>query len=59
VASSRRRISAHEHQVEMMLALESADFRPVIDRVFPLAQTADAFAHQAAQKHFGKICLSV
>ena len=52
-------VGSREHQLEMTRALESADFRPVIDRVFPLADTTGAFAHQASQKHFGKICLSV
>ena len=31
--------------------------RPVVDRGFPLAEIADAFRHEEAGAHFGKICL--
>jgi len=31
----------------------------VIDSTFALAEIADAFRHQAAGKHFGKVCLAV
>jgi len=30
-----------------------------VDRVFPLDQAADALAHMRANRHFGKIVLSV
>ena len=33
--------------------------RPVIDSHFPMEQLAQAFAHQASNRHFGKICLDV
>lgn len=33
--------------------------RPVIDRHFALDAIADAFRHQAAGRHFGKIVLDV
>ena len=32
-----------------------SDIRPVLDQDFPLDEIAGAFAHQASQKHFGKI----
>ncbi len=46
-------------QCAMVDALETNGIRPVIDRTFPLAETADAFRHQASGQHFGKICVSV
>jgi NADPH:quinone reductase-like Zn-dependent oxidoreductase len=33
--------------------------RPVIDRVFPLEEAAEAHRHMAARQHFGKIVLRV
>ncbi|MAW79053.1 MAG: NAD(P)H-quinone oxidoreductase [Parvularcula sp.] len=37
--------------------LESGDFRPVIDRVFPLAEAADAHRRMESGGHVGKIVL--
>lgn len=50
-------VGSRQHQEDMIRALEITGIRPVIDSTFPLDKIADAFAHQAAQKHFGKICL--
>ncbi|QXH39361.1 zinc-binding dehydrogenase [Pseudomonas sessilinigenes] len=33
--------------------------KPMIDRTFALDDIAEAFRHQAAGKHFGKVCLSI
>jgi NADPH:quinone reductase-like Zn-dependent oxidoreductase len=52
-------VGSIEDQENMIAALEATGIRPVIDSTFPLARIADAFRHQAAQAHFGKICLSV
>lgn len=43
----------------MVRALEASDMRPVIDKTFALEEIADAFRHQEAQAHFGKICLGI
>ena len=43
----------------MIDAIEANGIRPVIDSKFPLDQIAAAFAHQASQKHFGKIVLTI
>ena len=51
-------VGAIEDQEAMVDALEAAAIKPVIDRSFALDDIAAAFEHQAAQKHFGKICLS-
>lgn len=52
-------VGSRDHQLDMVRALETCAFRPVIDRSFPLAEIGAAFAHQESQQHFGKICLSV
>jgi NADPH:quinone reductase-like Zn-dependent oxidoreductase len=33
--------------------------RPVIDRTYPLAETAEAFRYEMSGGHFGKVCLDV
>lgn len=50
-------VGSREHQQEMVRALEGFNWKPVIDRSFPLTQIAEAFAHQQSGQHFGKICL--
>lgn len=51
-------VGSREQQQDMVRALEVLDFKPVIDRIFPLEQLADAFRLQQSGQHFGKICLS-
>jgi NADPH:quinone reductase-like Zn-dependent oxidoreductase len=43
----------------MVRACEEIGLKPVIDRTFPLADLADAFRHELAGKHFGKICVEI
>ena len=50
-------VGSREQQQEMVRALENFAWRPVIDSRYPLEQMVEAFMHQAAGKHFGKICL--
>lgn len=50
-------VGSRQDQEDMIEALEANGIRPVIDSSFPLDKIATAFAHQASQKHFGKICL--
>jgi len=50
-------VGSREQQQDMVRALETFSWRPVIDRSYPLEQIAEAFAHQQAARHFGKICL--
>lgn len=38
-------------------AIEATRLKPVIDKVFPLAAAAEAYAWQAAQKHVGKVVI--
>ena len=44
---------------QMCKAIETAGMKPVIDRVFPLTDAAEAYRHLASGKHFGKVCISV
>ncbi|RKP48354.1 zinc-dependent alcohol dehydrogenase family protein [Trinickia fusca] len=52
-------VGSRRHQVDMIRAIDANGTKPVIDRTFPLDEIADAFRHQAAGKHFGKVCLSL
>ena len=52
-------VGSRRMQEDMIDALEANGIKPVIDSAFPLEKIADAFAHQASQKHFGKIVLTV
>ena len=52
-------VGSRQDQEDMIKALEVTGIRPVIDSTFPLDAIAEAFAHQAAQRHFGKICLTI
>ncbi|MES1924981.1 NAD(P)-dependent alcohol dehydrogenase [Salinisphaera sp. T31B1] len=46
-------------QQDMVRAIEASGIVPVVDSEFELADLAEAFAYQKAQKHFGKICLTL
>ena len=50
-------VGSRRHQMDMVSGMEASGMRPVIDRSFPLEGIADAFRHEAAGRHFGKICL--
>jgi NADPH:quinone reductase-like Zn-dependent oxidoreductase len=52
-------VGSRAHQEDMIRAIEANPFNPVISDRFPLEQIAAAFAHQASQKHFGKIVLTI
>ncbi|QNP48709.1 zinc-dependent alcohol dehydrogenase family protein [Diaphorobacter aerolatus] len=51
-------VGSRQDQQDMIRALENFDWKPVIDSKYPLEKIADAFEHQKAGKHFGKVCLS-
>jgi len=52
-------VGSRTHQQDFVAALNATGLRPVIDRSFDLAQLADAFRHQEAGRHFGKICVTI
>ena len=45
--------------VRMNAFLEQHAIRPVIDRSFPFAEAASAYAHLEGASHFGKVVLEV
>lgn len=51
-------VGSRAHQQEMVRGIEACGIRPVIDSTFPLDEIADAFRHEEAGRHFGKICLA-
>lgn len=52
-------VGSRADQHDMIKAIEAIDLHPVIDRAFALAEIADAFRHEEAGRHFGKICLEL
>ena len=52
-------VGNRRHQIDMIRAIDATGMKPVIDRTFALDEIADAFRHQEAGKHFGKVCLSI
>jgi len=45
--------------VNLNLAIEASDIHPVIDRIFPFEEAADAYRYQATPSLFGKVVISV
>lgn len=52
-------VGSRQQQMEMVEAIERFDLRPVIDRSFPLAELAEAFAYERSGAHFGKIAIAI
>ncbi len=52
-------VGSRQNQIDMVRAMEATDFRPVIDSVFALEDLANAFRHEEAGAHFGKICVEI
>lgn len=44
---------------QMNEAISINEMHPVVDKVFPFEEAADAFAYQLAAKHFGKVVIAV
>jgi len=51
-------VGSRSHQRDMVRAIDATGIKPVVDQTFALEDIADAFAQQAAGKHFGKLCLA-
>jgi NADPH:quinone reductase-like Zn-dependent oxidoreductase len=52
-------VGSRQHQQDMIRAIEAGGLKPVVDRVFPLAELREAFLHQEARAHFGKIGIGI
>ncbi len=52
-------VGSRAMQLDMIEGIEANGIKPVISDTFALADLADAFRHQAANKHFGKIAVAI
>lgn len=52
-------VGSRQQQLAMIAGIEANGIKPVISDHFPLAKLADAFRHQAANAHFGKIVVDI
>jgi len=52
-------VGSREMFEQMNAAIETAALRPVIDRVFPFAETPAAYRHLDAGAHFGKVVIRI
>ena len=52
-------VGSRAQQLAMIKGIEANGIKPVISDHFPLDNLADAFRHQAANKHFGKIVVDI
>ena len=52
-------VGSRAQQLAMIAGIEATGIKPVISDRFALDDLADAFRHQAANKHFGKIVVDI
>jgi NADPH:quinone reductase-like Zn-dependent oxidoreductase len=52
-------VGSRQQQLDMIAGIEANGIRPVISDHFPLEKLGDAFRHQAANGHFGKIVVDI
>ena len=52
-------VGSRAQQLAMIAGIDSNGIKPVISDHFPLERLADAFRHQAANAHFGKIVVDI
>ncbi|WP_310087093.1 MULTISPECIES: NAD(P)-dependent alcohol dehydrogenase [unclassified Sphingopyxis] len=52
-------VGSRRQQLDMIAGIETNGIRPIISDHFPLDRLADAFRHQAANAHFGKIVVDI
>lgn len=50
-------VGSRAMQMDMVKAIDSTRWKPVIDKSFALSELADAFTYQDSGQHFGKIVL--
>ncbi len=52
-------VGSRRQQMDFVRAINATGLRPVVDHRFVLADIANAFRHEEAGAHFGKICLEL
>ena len=52
-------VGSREGFEAMARAIGQHEMRPVVDRIFPFDEAVDAFRHQAAAGHFGKVVIAI
>jgi NADPH:quinone reductase-like Zn-dependent oxidoreductase len=52
-------VGSRKDQIDVIRAIDANGIKPVIDRVFPLAELAAALAYQDTGTHFGKIGIAL
>lgn len=52
-------VGSRRDQIDMVRAIDATGIKPVIDRVFPLADLGEALRHQQAGRPFGKVCIEI
>lgn len=52
-------VGPRDAMAQMCKAVEASGMRPIIDKVFPLHDAADAYKYVASGAHFGKVCISI
>ena len=52
-------VGSRAMQLDMIAGIEANGIKPVISDTFELANLGDAFRHQIANKHFGKIAVAI
>lgn len=52
-------VGSRERLGEMIAAMSARRIRPVVDRVFPLAEIKDALLYLRAGRHIGKVCIEI
>lgn len=52
-------VGSRREQQDMVAAIEANGMQPVVSDVFAFEKLGDAFRHQEAHGHFGKICVAI
>lgn len=52
-------VGSRAQQLAMIAGVEANEIAPIISDTFGLAELADAFRHQIANRHFGKIAIEI
>ena len=52
-------VGSREHFEAMNRAIEAGNLHPVIDRVFPFEEAAEAYRHLQSGAHFGKVVIRI